>query len=60
MCQLLGLSSSDPVRLTFDWNTFVMRGSQRGGSPDGWGVAYFEGTDATILREPAAAAATMR
>jgi len=52
MCQLLGLSSSHPVRMTFDWNSFVMRGSEAGGNPDGWGVAYFEGADAMVLREP--------
>ena len=28
-----------------------MRGSQQGGNPDGWGVAYFEGRDAMLLRE---------
>jgi len=56
MCQLLGLSSSDPVRLTFDWKSFAMRGSQQGGNPDGWGVAYYEGVDVTLLREPAPAA----
>jgi glutamine amidotransferase len=56
MCQLLGLSSSDPIRLTFDWDSFAMRGSQQGGNPDGWGVAYYEGVDAMLLREPAPAA----
>ena len=35
-----------------------MRGSQQGGNPDGWGVAYFEGRGATILREPVPAAAS--
>ncbi len=58
MCQLLGLSSSDPVRLTFDWEAFALRGSNTGGNPDGWGVAYFDGVDATMLREPAPAAAS--
>jgi len=33
-----------------------MRGSQQGGNPDGWGVAYYEGVDAQLLREPAPAA----
>lgn len=56
MCQLLGLSSSDPIRLLFNWESFVKRGSQEGGNPDGWGVAYFEGTDVLLLREPAPAA----
>jgi glutamine amidotransferase len=56
MCQLFGLSSSDPIRLTFNWESFVMRGSQATGNPDGWGVAYFKGVDAMLLREPAPAA----
>ena len=56
MCQLLGLSSSDQVRLTFSWETFVKLGSQQRGNPDGWGVAYFEGVDATLIREPTPAA----
>ena len=33
-----------------------MRGSQQGGNPDGWGVAYYEGVDVLLLREPAPAA----
>ena len=33
-----------------------MRGSLQGGNPDGWGVAYYEGVDAMLLREPAPAA----
>ena len=31
----------------------MMLGSPQGGNPDGWGVAYFEGADATLLRESA-------
>lgn len=58
MCQLLGLSSSSPIRLTFNWRSFVSRGSQKVGNPDGWGVAYFEGTDVLLLREPEPAAAS--
>jgi len=30
MCQLLGLSSSDPIQLTFNWESFAMRDSQQG------------------------------
>ena len=56
MCQLLGLSSSDPVRLTFNWDSFAMLGSQEGGNPDGWGVAYFEAADVTLIRESTPAA----
>jgi len=56
MCQLLGLSSSAPIRLSFDWEAFVMQGSQHGGNPDGWGVAYYDGVDAMLMceAEPAA------
>jgi glutamine amidotransferase len=32
-----------------------MRGSEKGGNPDGWGVAYFEGADVMLIREPAPA-----
>ena len=56
MCQLLGLSSSDPIRLTFNWESFVVNGSQHGGNPDGWGVAYYDGVDAMLLREAEPAA----
>lgn len=56
MCQLLGLSSSNPIRLTFSWESFATRGSAEGGNPDGWGVAYFAGADVTLVREPAPAA----
>jgi glutamine amidotransferase len=56
MCQLLGLSSSDPIRLKFGWESFAMRGSEAGGNPDGWGVAYFEDADVMLLREPVPAA----
>jgi len=34
----------------------MRRGSVQRGNPDGWGVAYFEGTDATLLRESTPAA----
>ena len=56
MCQLLGLSSSEPIRLTFSWDAFALQGSYQGGNPDGWGVAWYEGADATLLRESRPAA----
>ena len=52
MCQLLGLSSASPVRLSFSWQHFALRGSEAGGNPDGWGVAYADARDARVLREP--------
>ena len=56
MCQLLGMSASEPLNLRFSWKKFAVRGSEFSGNPDGWGVAYFEGTDAQLIREPAPAA----
>ncbi len=56
MCQLLGVSTSEPVNLSFSWKRFAKRGSAELGNPDGWGVAYIEDNDALILREPSPAA----
>lgn len=53
MCQLLGVSTAKPVRMSFSWQRFAMRGSVQ--NPDGWGVAYAEARDVRILREPSPA-----
>jgi predicted glutamine amidotransferase len=55
MCELLALSSSQPVRLTFSLETLAARGGLSGRSHDGWGVAFYQGTDVAQFREPAAA-----
>ncbi|MFC1665430.1 class II glutamine amidotransferase [Pseudomonadota bacterium] len=52
MCQLLGVSVSETIRLRFTWEQFARRGSVDGGNPDGWGVAYFGKRDVLLLREP--------
>lgn len=56
MCELLALSSSRPARLTFSLQTLAGRGGASGSSHDGWGVAFYQGSDAALFREPAAAA----
>lgn len=56
MCELLALSSSSPARLTFSLQTLAARGGASGSSHDGWGVAFYQGTDVALFREPAAAA----
>jgi glutamine amidotransferase len=56
MCELLALSSSQPARLTFSLRTLAARGGPSGRSHDGWGVAFYEGTDVALFREPVAAA----
>ena len=52
MCQLLGISSKEPVRLGFGWQAFARRGSEQAGNPDGWGIAYRHDGDVLLLREP--------
>lgn len=56
MCQLLGVSVSQPIRLRFAWEQFARRGSGDGGNPDGWGIAYYDDRDVLLLREPRPAA----
>jgi len=56
MCELLALSTSQPSRLTFSLRTLASRGAEAGTTHDGWGVAFYQGHDAALFREPRAAA----
>ena len=56
MCELLALSSSRPARLTFSLQTLAARGGPTGSAHDGWGVAFYQGPDVALFREPSAAA----
>lgn len=55
MCELLALSTSQPTRLTFSLHTLASRGGDSGTSRDGWGVAFYQGDDVALFREPIAA-----
>ena len=55
MCELLALSSSLPARLTFSLHTLAARGGAAGTAHDGWGVAFYQGEDVALFREPEAA-----
>ena len=55
MCELLALSTSEPAQLTFSLKTLASRGSATGGVHDGWGVAFYQGVDVALFREPLAA-----
>lgn len=55
MCELLALSMSRPARLTFSLHTLAARGGLDGGTRDGWGVAFYQGKDVALFREPLAA-----
>ncbi|MBE0547224.1 MAG: class II glutamine amidotransferase, partial [Rubrivivax sp.] len=56
MCELLAVSSSQPARLTFCLQALAARGSLTSSTHDGWGVAFYQGPDVALFREPAAAA----
>jgi predicted glutamine amidotransferase len=56
MCELLALSSSRPAQLTFSLQTLAARGGVSGITHDGWGVAFYQGQDVALFREPSAAA----
>ena len=55
MCELLALSTSQPTRLTFSLHTLAARGGNTGNAHDGWGVAFYQGADVALFREPLAA-----
>lgn len=55
MCELLALSTSQPTRLTFSLHTLASHGGEAGNMRDGWGVAFYQGEDVALFREPLAA-----
>lgn len=55
MSELLALSTSHPARLTFSLHTLASRGGLTGRAHDGWGVAFYQGQDVALFREPPAA-----
>lgn len=55
MCELFAMSSVLPTSVSFSLNRLALHGGAEGPHRDGWGVAYYEGPDALVLREPMAA-----
>ena len=52
MCELFGLSSSSPVRVKYSLHTFAEHGGLLHPNKSGWGIAYHEGKDAFLIKEP--------
>lgn len=50
------MSSRYPTSVGFSLEALARRGGLDGPNKDGWGVAYFEGNDVFLLREPSPAA----
>ena len=58
MCELLAISSQRPTHTGFSLSKLASHShchDARFSNHDGWGVAYYEGKDATLLREPQSA-----
>ncbi len=55
MCELLAISSRLPTTVGLSLEQLARRGGAEGPHRDGWGVAYYAGRDALLLREPGAA-----
>lgn len=56
MCELFCLSSHDPTVATFSLRAFAQRGKTGVGPVDGWGLAFCDGGDVRIYKEPEPAA----
>lgn len=52
MCELLGMSCRQPTQLTFSLETLASHSESPSRQRDGWGVAFYEGRDVELFREP--------
>jgi predicted glutamine amidotransferase len=52
MCELFCLSSQLPTRTTFSLRTFASHGAPGAVAVDGWGVAFYDGADVRLYKEP--------
>lgn len=55
MCELLCVSSESPARVDLSLEVLARRGDPEGMNHDGWGIASYQGRDARLVKEPAAA-----
>lgn len=58
MCELFALSSQLPTRVTFSLEKFSRHGASTGRLADGWGLAFYDGSDVHLFREPRPAASS--
>ena len=56
MCELLGMSSSRATTVNLSLMELARHGGFSAPHRDGWGVAYYEGTDIRLIKEAEAAA----
>lgn len=56
MCELFALSSQRPATVRFSLEEFSRHGGLSGPHKDGWGIAWYEGGDVRLVKEPGPAA----
>lgn len=56
MCELFALSARHPATVRVSIEAFSRHGGLTGPHKDGWGIAWYEGNDVRIVKEPGAAA----
>lgn len=52
MCELFAMSSRHPSVLNYSLHEFAKHGGLTHSNKSGWGIAYFEGPDAFLVKEP--------
>jgi hypothetical protein len=52
VCELFGVVSSKPVQLRYSLHAFAEHGGLIHPNKSGWGIAYHEGKDALLVKEP--------
>ena len=52
MCELFGVSASRPLRVRYSLHAFAEHGGHLHPNKSGWGIAYREGGDALLIKEP--------
>ncbi|MBC7657351.1 MAG: class II glutamine amidotransferase [Frankiaceae bacterium] len=55
MCELLAMSSRRSTQLNFSLQTLAAHSGSASTTRDGWGVAFYQGNDVALFREPMAA-----
>ncbi len=58
MCELLGMGSLLPTRVSLSLGLLAQRGNASRRLADGWGAGFHDGTDALVVREPRDAASS--
>lgn len=55
MCELFAMSARHPADVRFSLEEFSRHGGLAGPHKDGWGIAWYEGEDVRLVKEPSAA-----